>query len=277
MRPGLRAADFRHGETTRPPAVAGHFYPAQPNVLAELVDGLVGAVEVPDDESLAPAYVVPHAGYRYSGPTAAFVYARLRRHATKVNRVVLLGPAHRVPLKGCAVPVALRWRTPLGDLPIDAAAAGLAADGHAAAADEPHAQEHSLEVQLPFLQRVLEPGVPVLPVLVGSSTVDDLVITIEAAAAAPGTVVLCSTDLSHYLPRDAAHQQDERTVHAVLDLAAERIGVRDACGVFALRGLIGWARHRSFAPQLLHLSTSADTAGDPQRVVGYSAFAFAAE
>ncbi len=265
--PGGRSGD-------RPPAVAGQFYPGQPDVLAELVDRLVDAVDVPADEPLAPAYVVPHAGYRYSGPTAAFVYARLRRHAADVKRVVLVGPAHRVPLRGCAVPTADRWRTPLGDVAIDSAARELAAGGHAAADDAPHAPEHSLEVQLPFLQRVVGGAVPVLPMVVGASTVDDLMVTIAAAADRPGTVVLCSTDLSHYLPDAAARQQDERTVGAVLELAAERIGVRDACGVFALRGLVGWARHDGLRPRLLHLCTSADTAGDPQRVVGYTALAF---
>jgi AmmeMemoRadiSam system protein B len=283
MRPGLRAADSGRREPARPPAVAGQFYPAQPNVLADLVDRLVDAVELPDDElpdglpddgAPAPAYVVPHAGYRYSGPTAGFVYARLRRYAGAVQRVVLLGPAHRVPLRGCAVPVARRWRTPLGEVTIDAAAGELAAAGLAVADDRPHAPEHSLEVQLPFLQRVLAAGVPVLPVAVGSSTVDDVRVTIEAAAGVAGTVVLCSTDLSHYLSQQAAREQDDRTVQAVLELAPERIGVRDACGVFALRGLLGWARQHRLTPRLLQVATSADTAGDPQRVVGYSALSF---
>jgi MEMO1 family protein len=274
MRPGLRAMDSTNGDVTRPPAVAGYFYPAQPNVLTELVDRLVSAVEVPADEPLAPAYVVPHAGYRYSGPTAAHVYALLRRHATDVKRVVLLGPAHRVQLRGCAVPVARRWRTPLGDVAIDVVARELATDGHARADDVPHAPEHSLEVQLPFLQRVVGAEVPVLPIAVGTSTVDDVVITIAAAAATDGTVVLCSTDLSHYLPDENARQQDDRTVQAVLGLTPERIRVHDACGVFALRGLIGWARHRGLRPRLLHQCTSADTAGDRQKVVGYAALAF---
>jgi len=264
------------GGATRPPAVAGLFYPAQPNVLSDLVDRLVDAVEIPDADQLAKAYVVPHAGYRFSGPTAAHVYARLRRNAHRIRRVVLVGPAHRVPLKGCAVPAAREWRTPLGTVPVDPAAEALAADGHAARDDGPHAPEHSLEVQLPFLQRALGPDVPVLPIAVGSSSVDDIIVTIAAAVevATPGTVLLCSTDLSHYLPEAAARQQDDRTAQAVLDLMPERIGVRDACGVFALRGVVGWARHHRLNPSLLHICTSADTAGEPERVVGYSAFAF---
>jgi AmmeMemoRadiSam system protein B len=276
MRPAHRNAGDGPTDPVRQPAVAGQFYPADPTVLARTVDGLLAAVEVPEDEPLAAAYIVPHAGYRYSGPTAAYVYARLRPHAPDIRRVVIVGPAHRLPLRGCAVPTTRRWRTPLGEVPVDDGARALAADGHAHADDEPHLPEHSLEVQLPFLQRVLGGTVPVLPIVVGSSTVDDVVVTIAAAVelAAEGTVVLCSTDLSHYQPDEAARRQDQRTAQAVLDLAAERIGVRDACGVFALRGLVGWARHGGYAPRLLRLSTSAETGGPADRVVGYPAFAF---
>jgi AmmeMemoRadiSam system protein B len=265
--------DPRREPTVRPAAVAGLFYPAEPDALARSVDRLVDAVPLPADESLAPAYVVPHAGYRYSGPTAAFVYARLRAHAAGLRRIVLVGPAHRVPVSGCVVPVATWWRTPLGDVPIDPAAAALTAGGHATADDAPHRPEHSLEVQVPFLQRVAGRGVPVLPVVVGPSAVEEVAAAIRAAVG-PGTVVLCSTDLSHYLTEDAALRQDGRTAQAVLDLAPERIGVRDACGVFALRGLLGWARGEPLVPRLLYRGTSADTSGDRQRVVGYAAFAF---
>src|SRR5687767_14079217 len=128
--------------TDRPPAVAGAFYPADPTVLRSTVDRMLDAVDVPADDVLAAAYVVPHAGYRYSGSTAAHVYARLRRHAVHIGRIALVGPAHRVRLTGCAAPTTARWLTPLGPVSIDvaaAAAAGLPAD------DGPHAPEHSLE------------------------------------------------------------------------------------------------------------------------------------
>jgi len=276
-RAGRWVSRSRHQRSTRPPAVAGSFYPSDRHALAGLVDGLLDAVDVPAGDRLAPAYCVPHAGYRYSGPTAAHPYARLRAHADRVGRVVVLGPAHHTPLRGCAVPATDAWVTPLGDVEIDVTAARtLAADGHVVVDDGPHGPEHSVEVQVPFLQRALPAGVPVLPILVGRSTVEDLVVTIEAAVelAPPGTVLLCSTDLSHYLADDAARRQDARTARAVLDLAPERIGVRDACGVYALRGTVGWARHRGWRPQLLDLSTSADTSGDTSRVVGYAAFAF---
>jgi MEMO1 family protein len=254
--------------------VAGRFYPGRAGELAAAVDGMLDAVAVPEDDPAAEAYVVPHAGYRYSGPTAAQVYARMRRHAAAIARVVLIGPAHFVPLTGCAAPSSASWSTPLGDVPIDRAAVRrLAEDGHVAIDDGPHRPEHSLEVQLPFLQRALPAGVPVMPVAVGDSTVDD-VAAMLAAALESGTVLLCSTDLSHYLDQAAARRKDERTAQAVLGLASQNIGVRDACGVFALRGLVAWARRRQLRPRLLQLCTSADTTGDPTRVVGYSAFAF---
>jgi AmmeMemoRadiSam system protein B len=258
----------------RPPAVAGAFYPADPEKLKSTVDELLDAVPVPADDTLARAYVVPHAGYRYSGSTAAHVYARLRAHAVHIGRIVLFGPAHRVRLTGCAVPTTQRWLTPLGAVTIDADAARdlAAAGGDRAAAldDAPHAPEHSLEVQLPFLQRAV-PGVPVLPVAVGISTVDDVAAAIDRVAA--GAVVLCSTDLSHYQPLAAARAQDELTAQAIEACRPDRIGVRDACGVFALRGTVEWVRRHDLALRRLALATSADAGGDPARVVGYPAFA----
>jgi MEMO1 family protein len=268
----------RPGRGVRQPAVAGRFYPADPAELTEVVDELLASAAPPGQDEPAWAYVVPHAGYPFSGPTAAQAYARLRGHADRVRRVVLIGPAHFVELRGCAVPSAGVWRTPLGDVPIDTDLVDrLGRDGHAAVDDGPHAPEHSLEVQLPFVQRTLPSPVPVLPIVVGPSSVDDVVITLAAATDQPGTTVLCSTDLSHYLDDSSARRQDRRTAQAVMDLDHARIGVRDACGVFALRGVISWARHAGLRPTLLDLTTSADTAGGRARVVGYSAFAFHAE
>jgi AmmeMemoRadiSam system protein B len=255
--------------------VAGAFYPADPDELIATVDRLVDAVPVPDDDRLAAAYIVPHAGYRYSGPTAAHVYARLRRHADAVRRVVLVGPAHRVPLRGCAATAADRWRTPLGNMPVDTAAIGALDRAGLTVVDEaPHAAEHSLEVQLPFLQRVLDRPVPIVPICAGQSPMD-AVASVYEALSEPGTVLLCSTDFSHYLPDAQARHRDGRTARAVLDLAPERIGPGDACGRYALRGLLAWARQHGGEPTLLALDTSADTAGDASRVVGYPAFAIA--
>jgi AmmeMemoRadiSam system protein B len=270
----VRELPPRAGRGVRRPAVAGRFYPADPAQLTDLVDDLLASTATEGDGDPARAYVVPHAGYPFSGPTAAHAYARLRTQAGDVRRLVLIGPAHYVELHGCAVPAAAVWRTPLGDVPIDTDLADrLGRDGHVVVDDAPHEPEHSLEVQLPFVQRALPSPVPVLPIVVGPSCVDDVVATLTAAAT-PGTTVLCSTDLSHYLDDAAARRQDRRTVQAVLDMADERIGLRDACGVFALRGLVSWARHVGLRPTLLDLATSADTVGGPGRVVGYSAFAF---
>jgi MEMO1 family protein len=225
----------------RAPAVAGAFYPADPRVLSATVDGLLDAVDVPAGDRLAHAYVVPHAGYRFSGPIAAQVYARLRKHAARISRIVLIGPAHRVPLSGAAVPVDDRWRTPLGVVALGSGDA-LVSCGLAAATDAPHAPEHSLEVQLPFLQRIFSGGFPELvPVCIGQTPPDAVKAVIEAAGDA---VVLCSTDLSHYLTEAQAREQDARTAQAIVDLAPERIGPRDACGSYALRGLLGFAKDR---------------------------------
>lgn len=257
----------------RPAAVAGQFYPGRPDELRRLVDGLLDAVDVPD-EPLAPAYVVPHAGYRFSGPTAAHVYARLRAHAAEVRRVVLIGPSHFVRLHGCAVPAADTWTTPLGDVPVDTDGRRALA-GHAAADDEPHGREHSLEVQLPFLQRALPAGVPVLPVVAGVSAAGDVADLLSLVTPGEaGTVLLCSTDLSHYHDDATARELDRRTVEAIRSGDPERIGVRDACGVFGLRGTVAYAGRAGWTARLLALATSADTAGTPDRVVGYSAFAF---
>lgn len=247
----------------RPPAVAGAFYPADALELTSTVDKLLDAVTVPDDDVLARAYVVPHAGYRYSGATAAHVYARLRRHAVHIRRIVLLGPAHRVRLNGVAAPTTRQWATPLGDVTIDL-------DHSLPTDDAPHAPEHSLEVQLPFLQRAV-PGVPVLPFVAGVSTVEEVADAI--AATADGALVLCSTDFSHYETDAAARVQDERTAQAVEAQRPDRIGVRDACGVFALRGTVEWARRNTFTTRRLALTTSADSGGPADRVVGYPAFA----
>jgi MEMO1 family protein len=250
----------------RPPTVAGHFYPSDPDVLANTVDELMSRAPA---GALARAFVSPHAGYVYSGPTAAHVYAALREHAESVARIVLIGPSHFVPLQGCAVPAADAWQTPLGTVTIDEAARS-SLEGLVARDDGPHAPEHSLEVQLPFLQRALGMDVPVLPIAVGPTPVPAVAKVLDAAVG-DGAVLICSTDLSHYLDEATANEQDARTVESVLALSPDRIGVRDACGVFGLRGLVAWAQAAGLTPALLHRCTSADTAGDSSRVVGYAA------
>lgn len=214
--------------------------------------------------------VVPHAGYVYSGPIGATAYGALRPWAREIHRVLMLGPAHSVPLEGSAVTAADAWRTPLGEVAIDpgmrlaAAAAGCAVD------DEPHEPEHALEVQLPFLQRLVPAGLLVLPIAVGRTPVTAVARLLDAVDA---DLVVVSTDLSHYLDILAARAADRRTASAVLAGDAEAIGPRDACGVYALRSVVAYARATDRPIQLLDLGTSGDTAGDPDRVVGYGAFA----
>ena len=261
--------------TARAPAVAGQFYPADPVVLTNLVDTLLAAV--PPDQARAPAagYVVPHAGYRYSGATAAYAYADLRRGGP-VRRIILIGPAHFVPVTGCALSSAAQWHTPIGAVPLDLAGrTALVRAGLAVVDDAAHAPEHSLEVQLPFLQRALDPTPPILPMVVGPSSPELVAMVLEAAVGSEpaGTVVVCSTDLSHYLDEETAEARDARTVGAVVDRRVADLGAGDACGVHALRGLIAWAAHSDLTPRLLDQRTSAQAAGDRSRVVGYAALA----
>ena len=249
--------------SVRVPAVAGTFYPADPRELASMVDAMLAEAR---GDGAPAALVAPHAGYVYSGPVAASAYALLR--GSDVRRVAILGPAHYVPLRGCAVPAAESWATPLGEVPIDADlrdAVCVPVD------DGPHGPEHSLEVQLPFLQRVLPEGFSVLPVAVGACAPAEVADVIGELPA--DLLVVVSTDLSHYHDDATAKRRDRRTADAVLARDPEAIGPEDACGVFALRGLVEHARRRRLAIELLDLRTSADTAGDPRRVVGYGAFA----
>lgn len=256
--------------TERPPAVAGAFYPADPDELTADVDRLLAGGARPAEAAGDPlALVVPHAGYEYSGPVAATAYALLRHRA--IERVALLGPAHFVPLAGAAVTAADGWRTPLGVVPIDPGLRETAVAAGAVVDDRAHDPEHAVEVQLPFLQRVLGAGFRALPVAVGVAepeAVADLI-----AALVPDALVVVSTDLSHYLDHATAKALDRRTADAVLVREPERIGRDDACGSFALRGVVELARRDDLLVRLLDLRTSAETAGDPWRVVGYGAFA----
>lgn len=256
----------------RRPAVAGTFYPSDPGELAAAVDALLAQAVPPELAGDPVALVVPHAGYVYSGPIAATAYALLRRRPPA--RVAIFGPAHFVPLRGCAVSTAGTWRTPLGTVPIDGELRERAVAAGAIAEEGPHLPEHSLEVQVPFLQRIVGEGLRICPVAVGvarPSQVADVM-----AALLPEALVVVSTDLSHYHDDATAKRLDRRTADAVLARDPDAIGLEDACGVYALRGLVELARREDLGVHLLDLRTSADTAGDPWRVVGYGAFALTA-
>lgn len=257
----------------RSPAVAGAFYPARPAELERMVDDLLAAAPITQAAPPPVALVVPHAGYVYSGPVAATAYARLSGKAASISRVVAFGPVHYVPVRGAAVPAAGAWATPLGDVPIDDALRERAVRHGARVDDRPHAPEHALEVQLPFLQRVLGEGFTFLPVAVSEQSASETADLIDAFFGEAGTLVLVSTDLSHYHGVETARRLDRQTAQNVVARKASALGEGDACGIFALRGLVELARRKSLAIELLDLRTSADTAGDPQRVVGYGAFA----
>jgi MEMO1 family protein len=257
--------------TTRPPAVAGLFYPADPGELAATVDALLAAA--PRVATSPKALVVPHAGYIYSGPIAATAYATLLPARHDITRVVLLGPAHHVRLDGCALPRADAFRTPLGDVPVDPAARAAAAGLPGVVVDDrPHAPEHSLEVQLPFLQRLL-PSFTLVPIVVGRAAPDTIATIINALWGGPESVVLVSSDLSHYEDHQSAARHDAGTAAAIVACASDAIGPHDACGANPLRGLLDVARQQELVPALLDLRSSGDTAGTTDRVVGYGAFA----
>lgn len=259
----------------RPPAVAGTFYPADPDQLAGQVRaGFADAVPPPADAPPVAAIVVPHAGLIFSGAVAASAYLRLADRPD-IERIVLVGPSHRVPVAGIAATSADAWQTPLGLVTVDRGAVdGAVAAGLAHVDDRAHGPEHSLEVQLPFLQAVV-PEAALVPYVVGDATTDEVAALLRHHAAQPGTVLVISTDLSHYHPYDEARQLDERTAANVVATRPEAIGDRDACGSRGLRGMLAEARRRHLAVEQLDLRSSGDTAGDRNRVVGYGAFALA--
>lgn len=257
----------------RPAAAAGMFYPGDPRRLAAEIDDLLGGVE-----HLAPrlafpkALVVPHAGYIYSGPVAASAYDELSPARGIVKRVVLLGPAHRVPVRGLAIPASAAFATPLGQIPVDAAALGAVQDlPQVVRSDPAHALEHSLEVQLPFLQKVLS-DFAVVPFAVGMASVEEVGEVIERLWGGPETLVVVSTDMSHYRAYADARRIDAATRARIAAFATD-IDHDEACGATPLNGLLSFARTRNLRIRQLAACNSGDTAGGKDRVVGYSSFA----
>ncbi len=270
---GLRSGN----RVVRRPAVAGMFYEGDPAALAAQVDTMLRDAG-PREPTAMTGVIVPHAGHIYSGPVAASAYRLLPR---RVGRVVLIGPSHFVPLPAMAATGATAWRTPLGEVPVDAdEVRRLAEDfpGAVVVDDRPHSREHCLEVQLPFLQRVLAEGWSLVPLVVGHAPQAVVAEVLGAALTddADGTVLIVSTDLSHYQPYDQAAARDGRTARAISAQAADAIDDEDACGAYALRGALQFARERGLAVEQLDLRSSGDTAGPRDRVVGYGAFRIAA-
>lgn len=261
--------------SVRLPAVAGLFYPEDPETLSRMVSGFLA--EAPDSGGEPPkAIIVPHAGYIYSGPVAASVYARLAGGRDRISRVVLLGPSHRVPFSGLAVTGASTYRTPLGDIRIDRQAVKRVLElPQVVMLDAAHANEHSLEVQLPFLQLLLE-DFELVPLVVGDADGDEVAAVLECLWGGPETLVVISSDLSHYHDYATAQRMDRATSESIVTLHPERLGYEDACGRIPVSGLLRLARQRGLRGELVDLRNSGDTAGDKQRVVGYGAYAFSA-
>ncbi len=255
----------------RPPAVAGMFYPADARQLAREVQDLLGAARQP---GLQPkALIAPHAGYVYSGAVAASAYAALKDIAPRIRRVVLLGPTHRVAVRGLALPDADAFDTPLGRVMLDRTAMGaIARLPQVVVSGAAHALEHSLEVQLPFLQSVL-PDFTLLPLAVGTATAEEVAEALEAVWGGDETLIVVSSDLSHYLPYATAQAVDRQTADDILQLN-QLISHEQACGGTPIGGLILAAHKHNLQPHLLDLRNSGDTAGSHDGVVGYAAFAF---
>ena len=258
--------------SVRPPAVAGAFYPGTSTGLRSQVSTLLAAARTANSPR-PKALIAPHAGYIYSGPIAASAYASLAPYRHEYSRVVLLGPAHRVRLRGLALPQAESFATPLGEITLDRdTAAALRRLPQICVSDQAHALEHSLEVHLPFLQQMLS-GFTLVPLAVGEASVPEVAEVLDLLWGGDETLIVVSSDLSHYLPYAQARQVDEQTARMILGLAPG-LNHEQACGATPVNGLLHAAARRGLQPHMLDLRNSGDTAGDKSRVVGYASFAF---
>ena len=256
----------------RTPAVAGQFYSGNAGELSATVATLLD--EAQDKEAPAPkALIVPHAGYIYSGPIAANAYARLRPYRDQYQRVILLGPCHRTPVRGIALCSADAYRMPMGDVPLDKSAIDRLTIPGVEVFDESHRYEHSLEVHLPFLQAVLG-EFEVIPIVVGDAAPELVSEVLDALWGGPETLIVVSSDLSHYLPYEDARAIDTVTCRAIETLDATQITHNMACGATPIRGMLIAAKRHGLEVTTLDLRNSGDTAGDRDNVVGYGAWMF---
>jgi len=254
----------------REPAVAGLFYPAEAALLYDTIADLLESA--PSGTGPAPkVLIVPHAGYEYSGAVAAAAYKPLLPHRNAYRRVVLLGPSHRVPVQGLATSSAQEFRTPLGTIAVDQSAISSLGIPSVSQEDEAHRLEHSLEVQLPFLQFVLGEFL-LVPLVVGFTTPQTVTEVIDRLWDGPETLIVVSSDLSHYLEYSEAQSRDRSTCNAIERMDTDHIGHDDACGATAVAGLLMAARARGLTIETLDLRNSGDTCGDRRRVVGYGSW-----
>jgi MEMO1 family protein len=256
----------------RQAAMAGSFYPDDPTVLRAEVEAYLSAVK--SDAPCPKALIVPHAGYVYSGAVAASAYGRLKNRSSHVRKVILLGPAHQVPVLGLALPKVEVFASPLGDILLDnETLARMAALPFVEFDDSAHALEHSLEVQLPFLQIILD-DFQLLPILVGEASPEQVESLLIEFGGGPETLIVVSSDLSHFLEYREAQRIDAATCRAIESLETEGWTWESACGRNSILGLLRLAHHLNMTVESLDLRNSGDTAGDKDRVVGYGAWAF---
>ena len=259
-------------DVIREAAVAGQFYPGDPRELSTTVEQYLDEAQV-EPGPQPKALIVPHAGYIYSGPVAASAYARLRPYRERITRVILLGPCHRVAVRGLALSSADVFRTPLGDVPLDKEVmTGLDLPA-VEVFDDTHAFEHSLEVHLPFLQILLD-DFTLVPLVVGNAGIETVAEVLDALWGGPETLIVISSDLSHYLDYDSARKRDKATCQAIVHFDADSIGPEDACGCHPIGGFLVLAKRRGMTVETLDLRNSGDTAGPMDQVVGYGSWMF---
>lgn len=256
-------------DTVREPAVAGTFYPNDPTTLMTMIDSYL---EGDTGVSSAPkAIIAPHAGYVYSGPIAGKAYAQLASAKHTISRVVLLGPSHRVAFKGMAVPSATAFRTPLGDIPIDSAGIQkIMPLSNVGFLDQAHSDEHSLEVHLPFLQQVLD-HFTLIPIVVGDASKEEVSQVLDALWGGDETIIVISSDLSHYEAYDRAQELDAKTTKKIISLSPTLVG-GEACGCRPVNGLLHYLKSHNLGIETIDVRNSGDTAGSKDRVVGYGAW-----
>ncbi len=257
--------------TVRRPAVAGAFYPAESGELGRAIDEMLGSAKEARIDGTLRGLVVPHAGYIYSGPVAACGYRLLKGSADRIRRAVLMGPSHYALFLGACESGHGQWETPLGQVNARSEPGGLIN-----VLPQAHAPEHCLEVQLPFLQRVLG-DFEAWPLLLGEVDPEELAGQIGGKVD-EGTIVIASSDLSHYLPYDAAVRKDSVANESVPRLDIRRFAEEgDACGKIAILTLMHMARMKGWKGAFIDYRNSGDTAGPKSEVVGYGCYAFYSE
>jgi len=273
----MAAPSSTSSQLIRPPAVAGMFYPSNPKELEASIQYYLSEAAAkfePAGETAPKAIIAPHAGYVYSGLTAAAVYNRLVPARDIITRVVILGPCHRVAVNALALPSTEVFATPLGEVPLDMdAVASIIALPQVEIFNDTHIEDHSLEVHLPFLQKVLS-AFSIVPMIVGQASPEQVAEVLETLWGGPETLILISSDLSHYLAYDRAKALDDQTRQAIERLDAGTLNSEQACGRHSIKGLLQVARQKGLTAKTADVRNSGDTAGTKDRVVGYGSWYF---